>query len=460
MNKECIRLTALCIAFIMLDIIIFTKSYQWYSGRQWRQEQYSQAVEQYETAIVVFDSNGLSTARSIFRKISGYMDSDSYVNRIDDELEKICAYDAAVKLCDEKKYKAAFDSFRLILDYRNVGTYVNQASAEIMSESKRLLLDEKYEEAISLLSVIPEYAGDYYEEAKELSLRATTGIEERDLKEKYTAAVLNYERENYKTAIASFMALKDFAESKDYLEKIGDLLYSKSYELYEQGCYGAAIQSLADISQAGTWSGYLRASQLREDVINCCIEKALKDAENKYYATHDLDDVIQILNGCENEIGKNSRISDAINDYKYNSVVYLSDLKEFSYGEDGQTVNKYLKSNYGETYKNSVTCSQGYVSYLIDGKGYSLFKGIIGCPEGMHSDGFTHGAYIEVIATKGDKQTTLYVSKEITDASKPTDIEIDISGYEVIYFKWHCVGCNIWSNWGQFATIFEGKFMK
>ena len=206
---------------------------------------------------------------------------------------------------------------------------------------------------------------------------------------------------------------------------------------------------------------------MRSDIVDSCVENALSDADNKYYETHDIDQVVSILSVANNEIGNDSRLTVAINDYKNNTIVYIAALDMFNYSfkegadlDGGESINEYLTSNYGITYKNSVTCSGGYIGYLVDGKGYTVFKGVIGCPEGMHSDSFWHGAYIDIIGYRDDKGTTLYTTDEIYDGSKPVEVEVDITGYEVIYFQWHCVGSNIWKDWGEFATIFEGKFMK
>lgn len=449
MSKEQIRLIALCTAFVFLDVIVFTMVYLGSVKRQELQERYLQAVEQYESASAIYDENGLSVARSLFLALSGYKDSEAYVSKIDDELQKMLAYRDAVALCEGKKYSAAYATMKPILGYRNVDSYVDQISSEILSDAKRYVQEDNLEEALVLLGYVPEYASNYYGECRELFQKVSAELEERDRKKaaeeeerkkkeaaekeererkeaeekeerekrkKYELAAENYEKENYKVAMTAFAELGDYLDAKDYLKKI-------------------------------------------EEKSEQAVEKALSDAETEYRKTHDVNKVIEILAACEDKFGADERIRAAIDDYNH-SIVYLSELDTFNYSKDGAIVNQYLKSNYGETYKNSVTCSQGYISYLIDGKGYSAFRGIVGCPEGKHSDAFWHGAYVEIIGAVGDSQTSLYVTNEITDASKPTAIEIDVSGYEVIYFKWHCVGANIWSNWGEYATIFEGMFLK
>lgn len=116
--------------------------------------------------------------------------------------------------------------------------------------------------------------------------------------------------------------------------------------------------------------------------------------------------------------------------------------------------DKYLVDNYGNVYANSLSVGCGSVTYLVNFK-YQTFSGTVGFPKGLESDGFRESATLTIFGD-GEKIAEFV---NVNDTSKPEAFSLDVSSYEKITLSWECKGSNIWSDWGYFATIFDGVFI-
>lgn len=88
-----------------------------------------------------------------------------------------------------------------------------------------------------------------------------------------------------------------------------------------------------------------------------------------------------------------------------------------------------LKDNYGNTYAHAICNDRTKMEYLVNMK-YSKFKGTLYIPEGESRDGTV---YFSVIADG----KTLYSSPELTKASAPIDVDVDITGYNNIKLEFN-----------------------
>lgn len=466
MGKDRFALIILCIVFLVTDILVFEKTYHGNIEKERQVKCYNDALLLYEQSSPKYDKEGLELSKAGFESINGYGDSDSYVDIIDDEIDSIRRYEDALSAYNSKEYESAYVLFSslFVSGYRDVEEQVNKMSDEILIQANDFLRQREYDMALSCLEVIPSYVEEPYAEGLVLAQLIVSTKEEEEKNTKYQDAITLFERKEYKDAQTLFLSLGNFKKTSEYLEKIGRKCYNRSVALLEKGAFGDAYKSTEYIYEDGTWSGYKKTSRLRNEIKDKCIEKALDDAQTEYLNSHDIDTVVSILTAAEKEVGKDERITTEVRSYK-NAIVNLSDMEIFSYSLNDDiygdvSVNKYLQSNYDVTYKTSLSCSGGYVGYLLDGKGYSLFKSVLGCPKGFQSDGFRHGASLSVIGKKGDTESVLYTSEEITSESKPIDLEVKIDGYEVVYLEWRCFGGNLWNNWAEYATLFEPKFIK
>lgn len=150
--------------------------------------------------------------------------------------------------------------------------------------------------------------------------------------------------------------------------------------------------------------------------------------------------------------------------YTSHIPVLLGDMEIFLNNTDGGSslsaggktikVDTYSEDNYSNKYEHSFYAGCGSVEYLTNYK-YQTFTGTVAFPKGLDSDSFRTSASLYIY---GDGQV-IASFKEVNETSKPESFSLDIKNYEKIVLKWVSHGLNIWQNWGDFATIFDGSFM-
>lgn len=147
--------------------------------------------------------------------------------------------------------------------------------------------------------------------------------------------------------------------------------------------------------------------------------------------------------------------------YKSHIPVILGEMEIFqnktnggSWASKTNETNTYLVDNYGNTYANSLSVGCGSLTYLVNFK-YQEFHGTVAFPKGLESDGYRSSATLEIY---GDGEV-IAEFVDIDSAYRPTSFSLDISSYEKISLKWTCDGANIWYDWGEFATIFDGTLV-
>lgn len=451
----------LMVAFAIGDISAFFWFYNMNVRNEARKICYDNGVELYEQSSSAYSLAGLGDAQECFQEAHGYKNAERYLSAISNEITMIQAYDLGVESYENDRYEDAYKVFETLQGYRDSDQYVAMMTSEIMQKANQYIDQEKYDEAKKLLICIPEYMGDDYWNAQQLYKSVEAISIEKEKSDNYAKAKECFQNEDYVTAQTIFMSLNGYKESYQYLEKIGESLYSKAEEQREQKEFISAMELLSNIDGDGTWSRYQDAADLKNIIYDECIVDALQRAENEYYATYEIAGAIDILESCEVGLGKDARLEAAIKDYRENTIVYLVNMDYFdetysnsTYG--GRNINETLIDNYEETFSNSMSCDCGHISYLVKDKGYSRFKGTVAFPKGYNSDGFRESANINIYAD--DK--LIYTTQEFSATSKPEVIDLDITGAEVIEFEWNCEGWNIWHDWGYMATIYEGRFVK
>ena len=131
--------------------------------------------------------------------------------------------------------------------------------------------------------------------------------------------------------------------------------------------------------------------------------------------------------------------------------IFLNETKGGSWASYTNEKNEYLTDNYNNTYSHSLSAGCGKLTYLVNFK-YQSFTGTVAFPKGLTADNARKSATLTIY---GDDQE-LVVFQDVTADTKPQSFELDITGYEKIVLKWTCDGYNVWSDWGEFATIFNG----
>ena len=131
--------------------------------------------------------------------------------------------------------------------------------------------------------------------------------------------------------------------------------------------------------------------------------------------------------------------------------IFKNSSKGGSNASNTNKTDKYLEDKFGGTYSHSLSVGFGSLTYLLNFK-YQTFSGTVGFPKSLESDDARQSATLTI---SGDGQE-IAVFRNITDTTKPEEFNLDISGYEQITLTWECEGSNVWEDWGDFATIFDG----
>ena len=233
-------------------------------ANNYKKETYNTAVKDYNEGMDKCDINLMDQAYTEFSKVSKYKDSKDYIARIPDEKEKLEKYVHAVELIDSEDFANAISEFHALGDFKDSGKYLSLIY-ESLIEVAEIKLDEKeYDEARKALLIIPDYAGEKYDEAKKM-LATVEEKKKEDVKEKnYQAAVDKYNSGDYAGAQSAFTKIRDYKDSEDYIDKIGDHYYSEAMNAYENKDYDGFIEAIRYIDSESEWKRYDEANSLKQ----------------------------------------------------------------------------------------------------------------------------------------------------------------------------------------------------
>lgn len=170
---------------------------------------------------------------------------------------------------------------------------------------------------------------------------------------------------------------------------------------------------------------------------------------------------VDIVNNALTKYPENSELKEALEKYKTYKPKLLVDCEwiKNTTDEDVQEntyINDYTEDKFNNTYNTSFSLSNGSVTYYIDKK-YSYFSGTVACPKGLNSDAYRESATIFIY---DENENYLWSSGDVKIDSEPQFFKVDIQGVEKLTLTWECKGANIWENWGDYATIFDGEFYR
>ncbi|MBR5869308.1 MAG: NPCBM/NEW2 domain-containing protein [Clostridia bacterium] len=158
---------------------------------------------------------------------------------------------------------------------------------------------------------------------------------------------------------------------------------------------------------------------------------------------------------------ESTRVTELSIIYKSHLPVLLGEMEIFANNTKGGSwasytnfTDDYLEDNYSNTYSHSVGAGCGSLTYLTNFK-YQTLSGTVAFPKGLRSDDARSSATLTIY---GDGKE-IAVFANISETSRPQTFNLGISSYEKITLKWSCEGYNIWGDWGDFATIFDGQFV-
>lgn len=241
--------------------------------------------------------------------------------------------------------------------------------------------------------------------------------------QKYESAVSAYESEEYDQAQRLFIEIRDYLDSADYLNKIGDSFYTTATDLFNSGDYVTCGDYLLLVDTADEWGRYSEAidlfnqardiyyNQTAEEAKNIC--RSQGETEMRSYVSGKK---CSILSDADIEQLKNACMISRIN---------LADLNP--YISKGVAIDNQVEDNFGNIYEvamnNDVGTDWGdaYLTYDIGGN-YKYLYATIAC---IHYSGsnFSDG----IVKVFGDDRL-LWGTNTLGVATKPYEIEVDISG--------------------------------
>lgn len=294
---------------------------------------YDEAVNKYKSEF----SKGVKEAEELFSTISGWKDSDTYLNKCEDRINElrqrealqeekckkrnkkimiatvitgICIglivgsynyykkvivprniYESAMRSVQNGDYEEAIEILETIIDYKDAKQQIEIATEGIYERdyatAKGLVVEQKYDEALEILKNM-----ENRDDVNELITMCENAL-------KYQEAIELAENEKYRDAISILEDIEDFRDSADILAEYrieADYLDAINYA--DSGNYQNAIllfENLGDYKDA------------KERSVELCYQFGISEFEKEHYATakdylervSDNKDVNDILSECE-----------------------------------------------------------------------------------------------------------------------------------------------------------------
>lgn len=159
--------------------------------------------EKYDNAISLYNSGEYEKALKIFKEISSYEDSSTYIEKINKQ-----KYENAISLYNSGNYEEALKIFQEIYSYSDSSKYAQNCINEIK--------EQKYQSALSLLE-----SGEYDDAIKKFQDISSYKDSKTQIMEcKYRKAIYLYESKNLLDSYKLFSSIKTYKESSTYMSNI------------------------------------------------------------------------------------------------------------------------------------------------------------------------------------------------------------------------------------------------
>lgn len=418
-----------------------------------RNDEFSEAAEIYQESIVS-DTNDYQKA---YDKVSSHVEElvEKYRNQsisYDYLMDKLRGIDHVGILGREIYY--AYEEADYLLSCR-----------EAFSAAEDAFANGRYREAIRLYAQITDASFENREEASKKHqqsidlFRAETisrAQEYIDLEEYTLAIVLLDDALDVIPGDSELLSLVQTCTQTEYDHTIQELL--EEARTYIARCDFAEALTFID---SCVWNYPDESLFVQEK--NDCLRKYEDYVINESLRLARAGEYQQALSLAETSLHyfSNAQVKELIAIYKSRLPVILENMPIFQNNTEGGSwltktdkINKYLEDNYGNTYANSLSVGRGSITYLVNYK-YETFSGTVAFPKGLESDSFRESATLTIW---GDDEKIAEFTN-VNEATKPEAFSLDISAYERVTLSWSCKGGNIWDDWGDFATIFDGVFV-
>ena len=399
------------------------------------------------------------------------------------------------------------DTDRYDKTYDEISAYVDELLEDYINQKVTYDFLINKLDGIAQIGILGSELYSAYEEANELHY----------YRETYASAEKAFEEKSYAKAISLYAAIADadFENGKDAKEKYGQAVELYREEISEEvqgyldsGDYDLAMTLLDQALEVIPGDAELLA--LQQDCIEAqyneniqqmideanvyknqgdypgalaCLdayieaypdELALQKERSKCleeYEAYVIEESLELANAGKYqnalslaESGLNyfssTEVTELAEIYRSYIPVLLGEMEMFQNNTDGGSwrsktdkTDKYLEDNYGNTYSNSMSVGCGTVVYLVNFQ-YKTFSGTVAFPKGLETDSYRTSATLKIY---GDG-VKIAEFTDVGEDTRPAAFSLDISSYEKITLEWTCKGANIWEDWGDFATIFDGVF--
>lgn len=369
----------------------------------------------FEQADVLTADGTFDTAREVL------MDSETFLGTDEEIL-------LTLKEIDVMEATSIVQAHLSASEYLPALQYLDNLSAELQSEAQIIDLRENvlepYRFTIYVEADKARAAGEY--DAARRCLEAATPYfpDNSDF-----AQLLNLiDEQEAQSIVADYTAKRMYGEAVKCLE-VRKNIVSASAELQEllDSCKGLyRTDAVERAEQAYSSDGYQAAVSI-------------------------LDEALEIMKG-------DRELTDLRNYYYSRKPIILVELQVFSYGDGGEynaSSNEYKTDRYGNEYSSSFSVeNQSTIKWLLKGQ-YRTFTGTIACPANFQYKNNLSNVVVTVI---GDGKV-LFTSAESGPDEKPQCFSIDVTAVEELQIKWVCLpALNIWRDWCEYATIFDGTF--
>ena len=367
-----------------------------------------------------------------------------------DELNSRLTAIANTYISNDKVYDALNES-AMLYHYR-----------ETYAAAEEAFQNGEYDTAVLLYTEVAGQDFEHGEEATDKLAQATESFRNQTLTD-VDSSIASHEYSTAKMLLeealwilpgdAKLLSAQEACLQAEYDYTI-DCLIDEALVFTNHNDYVSAIQFLDE--QLGVYPGEVRLQQAKDDCLvdfeKYVIEESFRVASEGNF-THAVS-----LTSSGLSYFTSAPVSELHTIYLSHIPVNLGDMEIFKNDTKGGSwatytnkTDKYLEDKFGSTYSHSLSAGCGSLIYHLNFK-YQSFSGTVAFPKGLESSSARESATLTIY---GDDQE-IAVFRDVTDASKPQEFNLDVSSYEQITLKWTCEGYNIWEDWGDFATIFDG----
>lgn len=421
---------------------------------------YKTAVENYENGSKNYDIELMELAYNGFSEVQDYKDSKDYMGKITEEKSRMTDYESAMSYYESGDYANAFIGFHGLGDYRDSEKNIKSMADSLYSSGKGKMDNKEYEEARKLLLMIPDYSGSCYDNAQEL-LASIDEKQQSDMLEKnYQEAVEKFNSEDYAGAQSLFIKIRDYSNSEDYIDQIGNHYYTAAQDAYDSKDYNGCLDAIGYIDTESEWKKYNDALDLKEsfktDYKGYVEETAKQKLDEEGYASFK-----EFVNGSVNEFYSKNEADSLLKSYE---PVYLSDMTSYDEGE-WEGAPSLMDTGFSNTdlcfednlYDEEGNCHQNcmvgggcYVTYhLGDGSKYRTLNGVMFVIKDHQA---TKDNPVFILVRDGEGKD-LYRG-ELYSGYGNESFSVDVSGIEDITIYFDGLNGGLWEN-DQYGAIGE-----